>query len=441
MSTPILESLGTTAPLADVFSDRSLIAAMLRFETTLARVEGDLGIIPAGAAGIIAAVEDPGAFDAAAISAGTPASGTPAIGFVAQLTSLVRAADAGAAGYVHLGTTSQDVTDTSLVLLLARARPILERDHDRLLRALRRLSDAHAGTVMAGRTLLQPATPTTLGLKAAGWYAASHRGWARVAGRFDEALVVQFGGASGTLAALGDRGLDVADRLARALGLGVPDAPWHAHRDRLAALLAACAVYVGSLGKMATDVSLLMQAEVAEAAEAGGGSSAMPQKRNPAQCARALAAATRVPGLLAGFLAGMLQAHERGAGGLHAELPAAAAIVQATGAALEAMAGVAEDLEVDPQRMRTNLDATRGGVYAEKAATLLAGTLGREAAHAIVGRAVTQAREGRTTLGEALAVMPEAAAVLTPEILATLEDPRGYLGVAERLRVRLLTGH
>jgi 3-carboxy-cis,cis-muconate cycloisomerase len=438
MSFRLLDCLSTTDALSDAFCDRSLLAAMLQFEVGLARAQARLGVIPAGSVDAIVAAADPDVFDPAVLAAAARGSGTVAIGFVERFTARVRELDARSAGFVHWGATSQDVTDTAIVLCLARARPLLEADHHLLLDALRTLSDAHAGTVMLGRTLLQPAPPVTFGLKAAGWHAACARGWRRVDAAFDEALVLEFGGASGTLAALGDRGLDVAMELGRELGLGVPDAPWHAHRDRLASLVAACGIYVGTVGKIATDVALLMQAEVGEAAEPGGGSSTMPQKRNPAGCAAALAAATRVPGLVAAFLAGMPQQHERGVGGGHAEGPTIAAVVQATGAALAAIGRVAATLRVDPARMRANIAGTGGTVFAERAMMLLAPSLGRDAAHALIGKAAADSSAHGVKFADALAANPAVAQALTHGELSTLEDPAAYLGVAERLRLQLL---
>lgn len=438
MSIRLLDALATTGALADVFSDRSLVGAMCRFEAALARVEGELGLIPAAAAGPIAAAAEPDAFACAEIAAAAPATGTIAIAFVEQLRTIVGASDPASAAYVHWGATSQDVTDTALVLLLLRVRPLLQADHQRTVRALRTLSDEHAGSVMVGRTLMQPAAPVTFGLKAAAWRAACVRGWADIEAAFAGACVLQFGGAAGTLASLGDRGLEVSAALGRELGLPVPAAPWHAHRDRLAALVAACGVYTGTLGKMATDIALLMQPEIAEAAESGGGSSTMPQKRNPAGCAVAIAAATRVPGLVGSFLSGLIQQHERGVGGGHAELPTVAAVMQATGAAAAAIARTVETLRVDAVRMRANLDATHGGVLAERAALLLAPALGRDAAHRLVAGAAARSASTGQMLVEVLAADPAAAAALTPTDLASLEHPDAYLGVAEALRRRLL---
>ena len=437
MSLRLLESLATTEALADVFSDAAVLASMLRFEVALARAEARVGIIPTPAADVIAGVT-PDVFDPAAIARGARASGTITIPFVEALTAKVRAADPAAATFVHWGATSQDVSDTALVLCLVRALGILTADHDRLAGALRRLSEGHAGTLMLARTLLQPAPPTTFGLKVAGWFGAVSRSEAAMASASRDACVLQFGGASGTLAALGSQGLTVASELARQLELPLPDAPWHAHRDRLGSLVAACGVYTGTLGKIARDVSLLMQYEVAEAAEPGGPSSTMPHKRNPAGCAIALAAATRVPSLVSAFLSGMPQEHERGVGGWQAEAATVASVVQTTGAALAAMAGVVERLSVDPERMRENIAATHGLVFAERAMMLLAPALGREAAGRLIAAAVDAAARGGESFVAALTANAEVVSTLTADDLSSLGTPEAYLGVAEQFRRRLI---
>jgi 3-carboxy-cis,cis-muconate cycloisomerase len=293
---------------------------------------------------------------------------------------------------------------------------------------------------MLGRTLMQPAPPITFGLKAAGWFGSVNRSGKAVARTFDEAGLLQFGGASGTLAALGSNGPAVADALARELNLKNPVAPWHAHRDPLAALITACGVYAGVLGKMARDVTLLMQDEVGEAAEPGGGSSTMPHKRNPASCAAALAAATRVPGLVAAYLAGMTQEHERGVGGLHAEAPTVVAVIQATGASLAAMRDAIERLTVDPQRMRANIAATNGVVFAERAMTLLAPRLGREKASQIIAAAIDAARRESRSFDAVLASNAEVRNAIDPADLSTLATPEHYLGAADHFRRHLIGG-
>lgn len=444
MPARLIESLATTGPLADLFSDESVLQAMLDFEIALAEAEARSGLVPKAAAKSIQSAARAANFDAAELARETLRAGTPGIPLAKALTAKVRAADSDAARFVHWGATSQDVADTALILLLKRSQPIFTGDLERLEAALRRLSDKNENAVMLGRTLLQAAPPVTFGLKAAGWLAAIGRSRARLEAAFSEALVLQFGGASGTLAALGDKGLDVGRAMAEELGLGFPDAPWHTHRDRLAALVAACGVLTGSLGKMARDISLLMQGEVAEASEPGGegrgGSSTMPQKSNPIASAVTLAAANRVPGLVAAFLSGMVQEHERGVGGWQAEWPTVAAVIQSTGLALASMAEAAEALIVNPARMRENIDDTHGTVFAEKATMLLAATLGRDAAHEIIKAAARRSETEDRMLAEVLAEMPEVVKAIDRKVLRDLDVPEKYLGSAKEFRKRLLAG-
>jgi 3-carboxy-cis,cis-muconate cycloisomerase len=335
MSGRLIESLATTPALATLFSDESVLQAMLEFETALARAEARCGVIPAQAAEAITAAAKPDNFDVCALAEAAFRAGTPVIPLVKMLTDQVRKTDAGAARFVHWGATSQDAADTAMSLLLKRAKPILIADMLRLEKALADLSERHKASVMLGRTLLQPAPPVTFGLKAAGWLASVCRGRRRLQRAFRVAAVLQFGGASGTLASLGDRGIPVAEALSAELGFGnPPPTPWHTQRDQLATLICACGVLTGSLGKMARDISLLMQNEVGETSESGGngrgGSSTMPNKNNPTACSLTLAAAHRVPGLVASFLSVMLQEHERGVGGWQAEWPVVAAVIEST---------------------------------------------------------------------------------------------------------------
>jgi 3-carboxy-cis,cis-muconate cycloisomerase len=421
----LIESLATTDDLAELFSDRSVLTALLAFETGLARAQARLGMIPAAAADAIASAAAVDTFDAAAIARAARTSASIAIPLVKALSE--RAGDASRC--VHWGATSQDVVDTAMVLLLGRAKAILTRDHTRLQHSLRALSDRHKDTVMLARTLLQPGPPITFGYKVAGWYGAIRRSWP-----FTEDLPLQFGGAAGTLASYGNDGPALGRELAVELGLPVAEAPWHAHRDRLASLIARCGIYTGALGKMARDISLLMQQEVGEVSEEGGGSSAMPNKQNPSGCAIALAAANRTPGLVSSFLSGMVQEHERSVGGWQAEWPTVSATIEATGIALAAMAATIEGLTVYPERMRANLAATHGVIFAEKANLLLAPKLGREAAHTLLADAAREARETGRPMREILA----RSASLTAEELADLDRPEDYLGAAEEFRQHLL---
>jgi 3-carboxy-cis,cis-muconate cycloisomerase len=421
MSIRLAESLAATDAMARVFSDASVLQAMLDFEAALARAEAASGVIPEEAADAIREAARADAFDVAELTRLALRAGTPAIPIVKALKERVGGRNAG---FVHWGATSQDVVDTAVVLLLRKCHKTLFADHERVERSLRRLSEEHAHTVMLGRTLLQAAPPVTFGLKAAGWLGSLRRGWARVESRFEESQYLQFGGASGTLAALGDRGIAVSDALANELGLRCPDAPWHTHRDRIAALLAALSIYTASLGKMALDIALLMQGEVGEAAEPGGDgrgvSSAMPQKHNPTACMLTVAAARRAPGLLANFLNGMLQEQERAVGGWQAEWESVEGIVQAAAVAVESMAEVTEGLHVNPARMKSNLKSAGSAVFAEKAVMVLAETMGKDEARQVVEESL------RKTRG-----LPD---------LKGIDSPEDYLGSAEAFRVRLLEG-
>jgi 3-carboxy-cis,cis-muconate cycloisomerase len=443
MAARLIESLVTTDELAELFSDESVLQAMLDFEGALARAEAGVGIMPPAAAETIVAAAKAHFFNAADMSRDALRAGTPGMPLVKALTERVRASDSAAAGFVHWGATSQDVADTALVLLLKRAQSIFERDLARLEKALRSLADEHANTVMLGRTLMQAAPPITFGLKVAGWLGSIQRSHQRLNASFVDALIVQFGGASGTLASLGDQGIVVGQALAHELGLVYPDAPWHTHRDRLAAMLCDCGVLTGSLGKMARDITLLMQNEVGEVAEPGesgrGGSSTMPHKHNPIGCSLTLAASYRVHGLVATFLSGMTQEHERGAGGCQAEWPTVAALIQSTGLAIASMMEVAEGLSVNSARMRTNIEATSGTIFAEKAMMALGQKIGRDAAHKLLEEVTRKSIAESRRLSEVLADMPEIAARLDAETLRNLEDPEKYLGVADEFRKRLLS--
>lgn len=438
MESRLIDCLTTTTDAAEAFSDRAVLSAMLDFEVALAGAEAECGVIPAAAASAIrrAAVAD--AFDVEAMATSARRSATPTIPFVQALTALVREHDPLAARFVHWGATSQDVFDTALVLCIARATMSMDDVHQGLLHRLITLSDAHAGAVMVGRTLLQPATPTTFGLKAAGWAGAIARAWRPVSDGLDHALVLQLGGAAGTLASLGEQGRVVQEGVADRLGLACPSAPWHAHRERLASLVGALAVYVGTLGKMAGDIALLMQAEVGEVSERGGGSSTMPQKRNPSGAALVVAASHRLSGLTASMIGAMGQEHERAVGGWHAEAPVIRDAVVVALSALTTAVDLIDGLTVSPARMRANLDATRGVIYAERLTFLLAAAIGRDEAVRLATEAVDSCSASGRTFAEEVRMSPVLSAMLPAEVLATLDDPAQYLGAAEVFRQQTL---
>jgi 3-carboxy-cis,cis-muconate cycloisomerase len=437
--------LFTTGALRAVFGAAGRLSRMLEFEAALARAEAHAGVIPHAAAEAIAAACTLDGIDVEAIEAAAPDAGNLAIPLVAALTRKVGDADPAARGYVHYGATSQDAIDTGLVLQLRDALGLLDADLARLGDALARQARLHASTVLAGRTWLQQALPTTLGVKLAAIVSALDRHRERLdrARRVD--LVLQFGGAVGTLASLGDRGLAVSDALGRELGLAVPELPWHTERDRFCDVAATLGMLVATLGKLARDVALLAQTEVGEAAEPAapgrGGSSTMPQKRNPVGASVAIAAAVRVPGLVGTMLTAAVQEHERGLGSWPAEWETLPEIAMLAGGALDALAGVAEGLDVDAARMRTNLGITRGLVFAEAVQMALAPDLGKDAAHALVARACRRAAAENAHLRDILAREPDVTRLLDRARIDALFDPAGCLGESEAYVARALARH
>ena len=413
------------------FSHQARLQAMLDVEAALADAEAHLGIIPRTAATAIRAAARAERLDAGALASAAAASGNLAIPLIKQLTRIVSAADPDAARHVHWGATSQDIIDTGLVLQVRDAVPVILRHLERAEGAAARLARDHIDTVMAGRTWLQHATPVTFGLKAAGWLDAVDRQRLALGGALEQARVLQFGGAAGTLAALGDRGGDVAERLAAILELRVPDVPWHAHRDRIATLACALGVTCGVLGKIARDLALLAQTEVAEAMDdLAGGSSAMPQKQNPVRASVALAAAGRAPWLVASILAAMPQEHERGLGGWQVEWTAVPELIRVTAGASRAIGDALETLKIDQHRMRTNLDSTRGLALAEAVVVSLSAHMARHEAQALVTAASRRVRADGISLAEALAADPAIVRWMTREEIEHRLAPESYLGEA-----------
>lgn len=439
---------GVFAPLfagpaiAAVFSDHAHLQGMLDFEAALARAEARTGVIPQAAAAPIVSACAAETYDLTVLATAAAKAGNTAIPMVKMLTARVAEADGEAARYVHWGATSQDAMDTGLVLQLRQALALIEADLSRLSAALAARAVDHKQTPMVGRTWLQHALPVTFGLKVAGWLDAIERHRARLAELKPRLLVLQFGGAAGTLAALDDKGLQVAAALAEDLNLGLPAMPWHGARDRVVEMGAVLALLTGSLGKMARDIALLMQTDVGEAfepaGEGRGGSSTMPHKRNPVTAAVVLAAATRVPHLAGSLLSGMAQEHERGLGGWHAEWQVLPELVQLSAGALAQMADTIEGLDVDADRMRANLDITNGLIMAEAVTMALGAKIGRMAAHQRVEAASKLAVSEKRHLRDVLAQDEVVIQHLGAETLAQLFDPLGYTGMAATLVDRVL---
>ena len=433
----MLDGLFRTDVVRDIFSDEGRLQGMLDFEAALARACARAGAIPEAVVADIESQCRAELFDIDTLARGAEVAGNTAIPMVRALTARVHNRNSEAARYVHWGATSQDAMDTGLVLQLRSLLDGLDADLAALSESLAGLARRHKRTPVAGRTWLQQAAPITFGLKVAGWLAAIERHRSRLREVRARALALQFGGAAGTLASLGTRGLDVAALRAANLRLSLPEVPWHAHRDRVAEIATTLGLLCGSLGKIARDVSLSAQTEVGEAFEAGGagrgGSSTLPHKRNPVSAAVVLSAAARVPALVSVMLTAMVQEHERGLGNWHSEWETLPEIGSLCAGALAHVARMIEGIEVDVGRMRENLDLTQGLVLAEAASLALAPRVGRQVAHQIVEDACRASVEQHKHLRDVLAKDPRVTAHLSAADLGRLFDPEKYLGAAEQM--------
>jgi 3-carboxy-cis,cis-muconate cycloisomerase len=439
---PLLAPMLSSAAMRAVCDDGAFLQHMLDVEAALARAEAAVGVIPKAAVAPIAAACRAERFDLAALAEAATRAGNLAIPLVKALTAEVAKADADAARYVHWGATSQDIIDTATMLMLRAAIDALLADLDRAIAGFAGLAAKHRNTPTVARTWLQHALPMPFGLKLAEYAAALHRSRVRLKALRDNGLALQFGGAAGTLAALGDNCMAVSEALARELQLPLPDAPWHTHRDRIAEAASVLAILSGTCGKIARDVSLLMQTDVGEAFEPAGagrgGSSTMPHKRNPVAAASALAAATMAPNLAATIFAAQVQEHERSAGPWHAEWPTLPTLLLVTSGALAAVVDIAEGLDVDAERMRANLDTTHGLIMAEAVTMALAEKLGKADAHHLIEDASRKAVASKRHLRDVLADDKRVTAHLDAARLTKLFDPLAYQGASQALIDRLL---
>ncbi len=436
---PLLDPIFMDPEMAALFTPRAFFQRMLDVEAALARAQAEAGVIPKAAAKPIAAACRADFYDLDAIGAAAADAGNVLIPMVKVLTAKV---DGKAKGFVHWGATSQDIIDTATVLQIKDALALVELRLQRLADVLAAMARRHRRTPLVGRTWLQHALPTTLGLKAAGWLDAVLRHGERLAEVRGRALTLQFGGAAGTLASLGHEGLAVAERLGKHLGLEVAATPWHTGRDRVAEVATFGGLVAGTLGKIARDVSLMMQTELGEALEAAapgrGGSSTMPHKRNPVASASILAVATMVPGLVATMLAAQVQEHERAAGTWSAEWRTLPDILKLTGGALRRAADLIGGLEIDAKRMRENLDSTGGLIMAEAVMMALGAKIGRGEAHHLLEAASHRALAERWHLREVLMADAGVRRHLDADALQRLFDPLAYLGSAEIFVDRVL---
>jgi 3-carboxy-cis,cis-muconate cycloisomerase len=435
-------------------SDRAWLQAMLDVEAALARARARTGELPAADAATIAAACRAERFDIASLGTQGASTGNPVLPVVRALRALL---PERAANQVHRGATSQDILDTAAMLVTKRAFGPIAADAHGAANACAQLAERHRDTPMLGRTLLAQALPVTFGLKAAGWLAGIESARRNLLATAEWALASQLGGAVGTLAAFGENGVVVAAGLARELDLAEPALPWHTERGRVVSIASGLSLLAGALAKPARDVTLLAQGEVAEVREGSagagdgpakaragqregdGGSSTMPHKRNPVAAVAVLACAARAPGLAASLHAAMVQEHERAAGGWQSEWETLSELLRLTGSAAASARAMLEDLEVDGERMRLNLQAAGDLVMAESVASALAERLGWWPAQELVRAAARRALATGGTLREALLAVPAATAALGDDGLDAALEPESYLGAAGALVDRALT--
>jgi len=429
----IFKDMFGTPEMRAVFSDDNLLKCYVDTEVALAVAQGRTGVIPQGAADTIAKAGATVTLDRGALKAEAENVGYPILGLVRQLSAKL-----GEAGrYVHWGATTQDIMDTATVLQIRSALAIVERDMAAVSAALARLAEKHRDTPMPGRTHLQQALPITFGYKCAIWLAAMDRHAVRLRELKPRVLVAQLGGAAGTLASLGDKGLDVRREFARELKLGDPPITWHVARDAVVETVNFLGLLTGSLGKIGFDIMLMMMTELGEAFEPfashRGASSTMPQKRNPISSEILVANAKAVRQHAGLMLDAMIQDFERATGPWHVEWMAIPESFILTAGSLAQAKFMLEGLVVDEARMRANLDLTQGLIVAEAVMMGLAPHLGRQQAHDVVYEACRDALGQGRSLFDVLVANPAVSAALAQDRLRALCDPANYLGSAPRM--------
>jgi 3-carboxy-cis,cis-muconate cycloisomerase len=423
-----------TEQMRKVWSDENRTQRYLDIEAALARAQAHLGVIPAKAAAEITKQARVEYIDFEKLQQQTERIGYPVLGVVQQLVELCRE---NLGQYCHWGATTQDITDTSAVLQIREALVLIEADLNAAIDATAGLARAHRDTPMAGRSNLQQAVPITFGFKMATLLAAFMRHKARLGELRTRLNVVEFGGACGTLASLGKDGLQIQAALARELGLAPPEIAWHTQRDRIAEAGCFLGLLTGTLAKFATDVKLLMQTEVGEVSEpylpGRGSSSTMPQKRNPISCCYIHACAASVRQHVAALMDAMTEDHERATGPWEIEWIALPEVFTLAAGALSQARTILSGLNVDPERMRANLDLSRGLIVSEAVMMGLAPYLGRERSHDLVYDICSEVSAGNGIFLDLLAAHPAITPHLRRDALSALLDPANYLGMAPQM--------
>jgi len=422
-----------TAPMRELFSDRALIQRYIDAEVALAKAEARVGVIPAQATEVIARECRIDRLDFDHMRHETDIVGYPILPLVHQLVAMC-----GEAGrYLHWGATTQDIMDTAVALQIRDALDLIQGDIRELRKILTGLAQKHRDTPMAGRTHLQQALPVTFGYKVAIWLAMFDRHQQRIKELRPRVAVVEFAGAAGTLASLGDKGFAVQQAMAEELGLGVSATTWHVARDGFAEAVNLLALVTGSLGKIALDIMIMASTEFAEVYEpfvkGRGASSTMPQKRNPISSELMLAAAKAVRQHAGLMVDAMIHDFERATGPWHAEwIAIPESFILAAGALHQAKFALG-GLIVDTERMKHNLNISKGLIVAEAVMMGLAPFTGRQQAHDIVYDACRTVNDNGGTLAEALAALPEVTKHFDRAAIDRLTDPANYLGLAPQM--------
>jgi len=431
----LLDGFFRSPSVEPLFNDTASVQSILDFEAALARAQARAGIISAPGAAAIAASCRIELFDLQSLARAMPSAGNLAIPFLKQLNAIVGRNSPDALRHVHYGATSQDALDTGLILQLRSAVRTIENEIDSIIRSLIELTTVHRKTLLVARTWLQHALPTTFGYITAGWLDAFIRHRERLDFLLDDSLALQFGGAAGTLAALGDRGAQVATYLAEELALPLPRIPWHSQRERIAETAATFGILSGTLAKIGRDLALYMQTEVGELSEppstGRGGSSTMPHKQNPVASAAILASTSRVPALVSTVMSGISGEYQRSLGAWQSEWEVVPEIVLLTAGGSHQLASLLPLLTVNVEKMRSNLDLTRGLIYGEAVSFALSEKLIRASAHKLVEAACRRAQSEQRHLHAVLSEVADVTAILNPESLASLFEPANYLGSAE----------
>ena len=439
LDSAIFRDIFTTPAMREVFSDERRTAYYLEIEVALARAQSRLGIIPEKAAHEIerqCRIEN---IDLARLKQQTERIGYPILGVVQQIIGLC--AD-GLGEWCHWGATTQDITDTAAIMQIRAALELVEKDMEAIAAALADLSRRYRDTPMAGRSNLQQAVPLTFGFKTAALLGAMQRHRERLAQLRPRVLVGEFGGAVGTLASLGADGLKVQAAMMEELGLGQPDIAWHTVRDRIGEVACFLGLLTGTLGKISMDVKLLMQTEVAEVYEpfheARGSSSTMPQKRNPISCLYIHSTVALVRQHVAALLEAAVADHERSTGPWEIEWISLPEIFLLASGALAQTKLLVCGLEVDADRMRANLDLTRGMIVSEAVMMGLGPHLGRQRAHDLVYDICRKVSATGVPLVELLAQNADISRHLTRAELDKMCDPAAYLGLAGEMVDKVL---